>query len=367
MTSSQTALGLLAFLSCSAAFVTLGSCKAKGSSAASVAALGSKHCFEHGLIELEQPRQGPQRVPQQLVNDEMLTRGVREISGTLYVYVVRSSSDEPKSNVCEYISTVYSRLWDEMLQAEHMSLNCVVVGDVDGAGYVSRSQLQGLPHLESMMSFDAAEMEAVKRNRALGGLAELQFAEVYSRPAPSPAGAIFYFDALGCDIPRFKRVCMGGTFDNLHNGHKKLLALAAASCEGSLVVGITGDEMLKKKSHASAIAGYSQRASAVASFLSMVKPALKLEAVELTDPFGPAVTDKTIEAIVVSSETISGAHKINAVRRDKGLPALVILVTRRGEGATLSSTFLRRQLGRKRRAVMTALSSVGSSISALFR
>lgn len=365
MTPSQSAVGVLAFLSCSAAFVvTLG--KAKLSALAAGASSSKKPRFEHGLIELEHPRQGPQRVSQLLVNDEVLMRSVREIGGTLYVYV-RSAADEPKSNVCEYISTVYSRLWDEMLQAECMSLNCVVVGDVDGAGFISRSQLQGLPQLQSIMSFDAAEMEAVKRNRASGGLAELQFTEVYSRPAPFPAGSVFFFDALGCDIPRFKRVCMGGTFDNLHNGHKKLLALAAASCEGSLVVGITGDEMLKKKSNASAIAGYPTRASAVATFLSMVKPALKLEAVELTDPFGPAATDKAIEAIVVSSETISGAHKINHLRREKGLPPLAILVTRRGEGATLSSTFLRRQGGRKRRAIMSALSSFASSISDLFR
>ena len=355
----------MAFLSCAAAFVTLGKAK---TSILQVQRSTAKR-FETGLIELAQPSKGPHRVPQLLANDEILMRGVREVGRTLYVYVCASPS-EPKSNVSEYISTIYSRLWDEMLQADSMTLNCVVIGDLDGAAYVSRSQLQGLPELDTMITFDGAEIEAVKRNRASGGLKELEFTEYASSQSDVEAGAaesIYYFDAEGVHIPRYKKVCMGGTFDNLHNGHKKLLALAAASCEGVLVVGITGDAMLKKKSNAGSIAPYSQRAGAVAAFLDMVKPVLKLEAVELADPFGPAATDKTIEAIVVSSETLPGARKINALRREKGLPSLAILASRRGEGATLSSTFLRQRNGRKRRAVMSALQSVGSSIASLFR
>ena len=113
--------------------------------------------------------------------------------------------------------------------------------------------------------------------------------------------------------------------------------------------------MLKKKKNASQIAAFVDRRSDVKSFLDCVKPSLRAEISELRDPFGPAISDPTIDAIVVSSETISGAHKINSMRKEKGYKELAILVTRRTNAATLSSTFIREKAqakgGGKRRAV----------------
>jgi phosphopantetheine adenylyltransferase len=108
-----------------------------------------------------------------------------------------------------------------------------------------------------------------------------------------------------------------------------------------MVIGITGDEMLKKKSNPGMISSYSQRAKNVVDFLQLVKPSLRYEPVEIQDPFGPTITDATIQAIVVSSETVPGANKINQLRSESGMPPLAIFVSRRSEGATLSSTFLR--------------------------
>ena len=51
--------------------------------------------------------------------------------------------------------------------------------------------------------------------------------------------------------------------------------------------------------------------------------------------------DATIEALIVSSETIKGALKINEIRKEKGFAPLNILVSRRSNAATLSSTFVR--------------------------
>ncbi len=41
----------------------------------------------------------------------------------------------------------------------------------------------------------------------------------------------------------FKEVCLGGTFDRLHNGHKILLSEAAMMCTRRLVVGVTDSNM----------------------------------------------------------------------------------------------------------------------------
>lgn len=45
----------------------------------------------------------------------------------------------------------------------------------------------------------------------------------------------------------FKTVCLGGTFDRLHNGHKVLLSEAALRASEKLIVGVTDGPMLKSK------------------------------------------------------------------------------------------------------------------------
>ena len=115
-------------------------------SASSAAAAAAAKPYKVGLIELLQPRRDSSRVPQQLLNVDVLAKGVRQVEKTLYVYI-HADASEPKSNVCEYISSVYARLWDEMLQAENLSLNCIVFGAMAGAGYVSPDDLRLLPVL----------------------------------------------------------------------------------------------------------------------------------------------------------------------------------------------------------------------------
>ena len=102
--------------------------------------------------------------------------------------------------------------------------------------------------------------------------------------------------------------------------------------------------MLQKKKNADQIGPYGARKQGVDDFLSLIKPHLSLDLCELSDPFGPTVTDPDIQAIVVSSETIPGAYKINELRAQLGYQPLAILVTRRSDAATLSSTFLRTRL-----------------------
>ena len=50
----------------------------------------------------------------------------------------------------------------------------------------------------------------------------------------------------------------------------------------------------------------------------------KADIIPLNDPFGPTVTDKCIEALVVSEETATNATKINEQRKKVGLAPLEI-------------------------------------------
>lgn len=62
----------------------------------------------------------------------------------------------------------------------------------------------------------------------------------------------------------------------------------------------------------------------------------------ITDPFGPPAVEEAFDVIVVSSETVLGAEKINELRAQKGFRPLAVAITRRMAAATLSSSFLRR-------------------------
>jgi phosphopantetheine adenylyltransferase len=278
--------------------------------------------FDHVLIEIQQPRSGPDKITQTLKNDDILTRIVPMVDKSLYIYIC-ASLDLPKSVVCEYISDTYSRMWDEMLQNKRLTINCIVVGDVYGSDFITQAQMRSLPELNAVFSFDPDQP---------------------SIPISSGKPAIYFFDADNVHIPRYRKVALGGTFDKLHNGHRKLLTLAAASSSDTLIVGIMGDDMLKKKAKSELIAKFSEREEIVSKFLAIAKPSLTYEILELSDPYGPTITDPSIDAIVVSSETVSGANKINQLRAEKGMLPLVILVSRRSGAATMSSTFIRETL-----------------------
>jgi phosphopantetheine adenylyltransferase len=161
-------------------------------------------------------------------------------------------------------------------------------------------------------------------------------------------------DKTGSITKPYDSVCLGGTFDHLHVGHKLLLhatALLVADAPeqtSELIVGISGDALLVKKAYAEELQPWTSRARSVISFLETVidlkasaarypetdsTPAPKdneefrahlrdgrllVRCVNIPDPFGPTITEEGIRAIVVSAETRSGGAAINKRRGDKG-------------------------------------------------
>ncbi|CAM9486794.1 unnamed protein product, partial [Laminaria digitata] len=80
-----------------------------------------------------------------------------------------------------------------------------------------------------------------------------------------------------------------------------------------------------------------------------LNPHIQARVEEITDPFGPPVTEEAFDAIVVSSETVLGAERINELRSQKGFRPLAVVVTRRMAAATLSSSYLRREAEERQR------------------
>ena len=115
------------------------------------------------------------------------------------------------------------------------------------------------------------------------------------------------------------RVCVGGTFDIIHEGHEKLLA-KAFEIGKEVVIGLSSDELVKKLGKKAK--SYEERRQQLENFLSLHGWKAKIEA--LHSIYGTA-TEENFDAIVVSPETRKVAEEINEVRRKKGLKELEIV------------------------------------------
>ncbi|KAK0500235.1 hypothetical protein EDD18DRAFT_1349092 [Armillaria luteobubalina] len=119
---------------------------------------------------------------------------------------------------------------------------------------------------------------------------------------------------------------LGGTFDHLHAGHKILLSMGAWISSEKLIVGVTGDELLKNKAYKDALEDIHTRKERVRKFLTLFQPGLFYDIVVISDVYGPTGWDPNIQALVVSAETMSGAKAITSHRASQSLPALEIFV-----------------------------------------
>eukprot|EP00542_Grammatophora_oceanica_P011169 CAMPEP_0194029410 /NCGR_PEP_ID=MMETSP0009_2-20130614/3129_1 /TAXON_ID=210454 /ORGANISM="Grammatophora oceanica, Strain CCMP 410" /LENGTH=413 /DNA_ID=CAMNT_0038669059 /DNA_START=434 /DNA_END=1675 /DNA_ORIENTATION=+ len=148
----------------------------------------------------------------------------------------------------------------------------------------------------------------------------------------------------------FSSVAVGGTFDGMHYGHRKLLTLAVSSVlpqTGRLFVGVTADEMLKNKQYAHLIPSFEERLRGVKQFIYDLAPGMKNRLVveKILDPLGPPGTPERAQeydALVLSHETLETGHLLNKERATFGAKPLVLLCTRRTEPYAMSSTALRR-------------------------
>jgi pantetheine-phosphate adenylyltransferase len=122
---------------------------------------------------------------------------------------------------------------------------------------------------------------------------------------------------------KFKKIAVGGTFDYIHDGHLAILAKAFELGE-HVLIGITSNEMQLVKDSAG-IPPLEVRRRELLEVLSSHGWVGRAEIYIISDPFGPAVDDPELEAIVVSPETRLRAEEINKFRNTKGFKQLEII------------------------------------------
>lgn len=217
---------------------------------------------------------------------------------------------------------------------------------------------------------------------------------------PQPASSSLSTQVSPADLHH--SVAVGGTWDHLHIGHKLLLTMTLFALDPRTTtnpfvatIGITGDALLIKKSHASLLESWMDRQKAVGGFCNSIVDfsslassstssgsrhvsirddpgpngrgvdiryphGLVVKCTEIQDPFGPTITEEEIDGLVVSAETRKGGEAVNAKRRELGWRELdvfeVDVLDAEGEGGEgvkegfdgkLSSSAIREKLARR--------------------
>jgi pantetheine-phosphate adenylyltransferase len=125
---------------------------------------------------------------------------------------------------------------------------------------------------------------------------------------------------------KFKTVGVGGTFDELHRGHRVLL-MKAFEMGQRLIIGVSSDEFVRKMNKPHRTASYAARLKELRSFLDEHRFLERAEIIPIDDPSGGVLlSNGPIEALVVSRETEPTALKINEKRKKAGLAPLQIVV-----------------------------------------
>lgn len=123
---------------------------------------------------------------------------------------------------------------------------------------------------------------------------------------------------------KFKTVAVGGTFDELHKGHRVLLARAFEVGE-RVLIGLCSDKLVESLTKPHVTASYEERLKELKAFLSRMGWLERAEIMPLNDPFGVTLSEGCVEALIVSRETEPMAYRINAERARRGLKPLEIV------------------------------------------
>ncbi|MFH1657633.1 MAG: pantetheine-phosphate adenylyltransferase [bacterium] len=123
---------------------------------------------------------------------------------------------------------------------------------------------------------------------------------------------------------KFKEIVVGGTFDRLHDGHRYLLSMAK-NYGKKLVVGLCSDALVKKrKKDWKQIQSFEQREKTIKNYLKKIK--IPFIVTKIEDIYGSAVDLGTIEAILLTEDTLENGKKINEVRNKGGLKELNYII-----------------------------------------
>lgn len=142
---------------------------------------------------------------------------------------------------------------------------------------------------------------------------------------------------------QYEAVALGGTFDILHVGHKKLIS-EAFRLGDKVLIGITSDRLVRTSRKNHPVRPFPQRVRAIRVFLRTRGWASRARISELNEPYGPAYRRKKLQALIVSKGTLKSGQILNQLREARGLRPLhlqVVGLVVAEDGKPISSTRIR--------------------------
>lgn len=122
----------------------------------------------------------------------------------------------------------------------------------------------------------------------------------------------------------YKKVCVAGTFDHIHAGHEALLR-KAFDVGSHVLIGLTSDEFVVTYKKTS-VRSSATRKKNVIDWLDVHGYNGRYDLVLIDDPYEPALSSESLEALVVSEESKKRAEELNRKRVEKGLQPLTLLL-----------------------------------------
>ncbi|HVC26576.1 MAG TPA: pantetheine-phosphate adenylyltransferase [Nitrososphaerales archaeon] len=142
---------------------------------------------------------------------------------------------------------------------------------------------------------------------------------------------------------KYSKVATGGTFDQLHAGHRRLLEKSFALGD-EVVIGLTSDEFARKEGKVPK-RPYKQREAELEAYIRERFPGRRYSIAKLDDFFGPGIASREVKALVASPETGKRVELANALRAKRGFPPLELVVVDwvvADDGRPISSTRIRK-------------------------
>jgi len=136
------------------------------------------------------------------------------------------------------------------------------------------------------------------------------------------------------------KVAIGGTFEPLHEGHKRLIR-KAFEISKNVVFGVTSDEMARKRFRS--VLPFNIRVENLRAFVRK-NYGIEPEIVEIKDCYGKTL-EEDFDFLVVSPETYSNAKIINKKRLELGKKPITVVVVDfvfASDGKPISATRIKR-------------------------
>lgn len=141
------------------------------------------------------------------------------------------------------------------------------------------------------------------------------------------------------------RVAVAGTFGPLHDGHRALFETALEFGDEGVIVALTSDELAVETRHEPrAVPAFDERVRGVEAAMAELDAwDRSVEIRKLESPHGIARSEASLDALVVSPETMEELPGINDTRREAGIDPLLGIVVpfvAAADGERISSTRL---------------------------